>query len=274
MMKKYEPFIAAQVRRTIPSLNQTELVQRRLARARNRDADARKKGNRYTFVPAAVSDRNGYIDLKQTTLSILIGASWFEDVHLTQEEEKDAGGDLMHLRTNAVDFAAWMSVSFTKEDKIILKLDCEGAEHSVIPKMIELGVAPLIDVLFFECHTLNATRKPGEGNGGPAAVAHPTCQTLFRDFLRASPKTLMHTVPWKLPHAGAHDYHSYPMSMEESRQLIQACETHKATIMDDAFLLSWNNTRKPQTMSPKQKLRFKSILEQMQREAHQRLGKS
>jgi FkbM family methyltransferase len=53
---------------------------------------------------------------------------------------------------DCVDMGNWIKNSFTKEDHIVLKLDIEGAEYDVIPKMFEDGALEYIDRFFCEIH--------------------------------------------------------------------------------------------------------------------------
>ena len=57
-----------------------------------------------------------------------------------------------------IDLSAWMKASFSKDDFLVLKMDIEGAEHEVLPKMIRDGTLSLVDVLLWECHTKHAHR--------------------------------------------------------------------------------------------------------------------
>ena len=64
---------------------------------------------------------------------------------------------------NVVDVVEWIGSSFDKRDHIILKMDIEGAEHSILNAMLQTGLLQLIDVLSLECH---------EPSGGHHACEH------------------------------------------------------------------------------------------------------
>ena len=51
-----------------------------------------------------------------------------------------------------VDLSAWLRVSFTKSDFVVLKMDVEGGEHTIVPKMVADGTLELVDVWLWECH--------------------------------------------------------------------------------------------------------------------------
>ena len=51
-----------------------------------------------------------------------------------------------------VDMSSWIKNNFSKEDHIVLKLDIEGGEYDVIPKMFEDGALEYVDKLFCEVH--------------------------------------------------------------------------------------------------------------------------
>ncbi|XP_027171433.1 uncharacterized protein LOC113770999 [Coffea eugenioides] len=52
----------------------------------------------------------------------------------------------------AFDFADWLIRSFSKQDFVVLKMDVEGTEMDLIPRLVESGAICLIDELFLECH--------------------------------------------------------------------------------------------------------------------------
>jgi len=52
----------------------------------------------------------------------------------------------------AIDFSKWVIENFTEEDFIVLKMDIEGSEYKVLPKMIEDGSIKFINNLIIEWH--------------------------------------------------------------------------------------------------------------------------
>ena len=53
---------------------------------------------------------------------------------------------------DGMDFSIWIEDSFDKEDEIILKMDIEGAEFHVLPKMMEEATMLYINRLAIEFH--------------------------------------------------------------------------------------------------------------------------
>ena len=127
-----------------PSLNSSSLISSRL------DSAANSSHGKYTFVPAAVSDKDSWLEIKQSLMGLLIGGT------TTSGKEPDFSslGDeyLPTLYVRTVNLIKWLEVNFYQEDMIIVKMDIEGAEHDVIKSMIKTGAHKLIDVLAWECH--------------------------------------------------------------------------------------------------------------------------
>ncbi|KAK4359246.1 hypothetical protein RND71_021475 [Anisodus tanguticus] len=61
------------------------------------------------------------------------------------------------------DFAEWLKNAVTEKDYVVMKMDVEGTEFDLIPRLIETGAICLIDEVFLECH-YNRWQKccPGE----------------------------------------------------------------------------------------------------------------
>jgi FkbM family methyltransferase len=56
------------------------------------------------------------------------------------------------LKVKCIDLSKWLLANFDKDDYIILKLDVEGAEYELLPKMIKDGSINLIDIMYLEWH--------------------------------------------------------------------------------------------------------------------------
>ncbi|XP_047147818.1 uncharacterized protein LOC124820210 [Vigna umbellata] len=50
------------------------------------------------------------------------------------------------------DFAEWLNSAVTKRDFVVVKMDVEGTEFHLIPRLIQTGAICLIDEFFLECH--------------------------------------------------------------------------------------------------------------------------
>ncbi|KAF6174086.1 hypothetical protein GIB67_020268 [Kingdonia uniflora] len=61
------------------------------------------------------------------------------------------------------DFANWLKNTVSERDYVVMKMDVEGTEFDLIPRLFETGAICLIDEIFLECH-YNRWQKccPGE----------------------------------------------------------------------------------------------------------------
>ncbi|RCV45227.1 hypothetical protein SEVIR_9G440600v4 [Setaria viridis] len=55
-------------------------------------------------------------------------------------------------RIPAFDLAEWLKRTVSEQDYVVMKMDVEGTEFDLIPRMIETGAICLVDELFLECH--------------------------------------------------------------------------------------------------------------------------
>ncbi|KAM5560573.1 hypothetical protein ABKV19_021640 [Rosa sericea] len=55
-------------------------------------------------------------------------------------------------RIQGFDFADWVKSTFTEKDFVVMKMDVEGTEFDLIPRLFETGAICLIDEVFLECH--------------------------------------------------------------------------------------------------------------------------
>ncbi|XP_059659848.1 uncharacterized protein LOC132306476 [Cornus florida] len=61
------------------------------------------------------------------------------------------------------DFANWLKNTVSERDFVVMKMDVEGTEFHLIPRLVETGAICLIDELFIECHYSRWQRCcPGE----------------------------------------------------------------------------------------------------------------
>ena len=86
-----------------------------------------------------------------------------ENFYISKEPLK-AGGTLIKkkksgkvdkrnpITVETIDFSKWVLKNLSKDDFIILKMDIEGAEYQVIPKMIKDGSFNFINLLWIEWH--------------------------------------------------------------------------------------------------------------------------
>lgn len=57
-----------------------------------------------------------------------------------------------NLKVKCFNFSKWLRDNFDMQDYIVLKMDIEGSEYSVIPKMIEDSTINFIDIIYLEWH--------------------------------------------------------------------------------------------------------------------------
>ncbi|KAJ7950059.1 Methyltransferase [Quillaja saponaria] len=50
------------------------------------------------------------------------------------------------------DFANWLKNTVSEKDFVVMKMDVEGTEFDLIPKLFETGAICLVDEIFLECH--------------------------------------------------------------------------------------------------------------------------
>ncbi|KAF3794421.1 hypothetical protein EJ110_NYTH02362 [Nymphaea thermarum] len=56
------------------------------------------------------------------------------------------------MKVQGFDFAEWLMGTVSEGDFVVMKMDVEGAEFDLIPRLIETGAICLIDEIFLECH--------------------------------------------------------------------------------------------------------------------------
>ena len=94
-------------------------------------------------------------------------AVWIEDGEMTffknpRRKYQASGlfenkvGESEDVNVETINFPQWLMDNFDKEDKIIVKMDIEGAEYDVIPQMIKDGSIHMIDTLYIEMHKRKA----------------------------------------------------------------------------------------------------------------------
>lgn len=121
-----------------PRLSDAALLEHRLSAARRCPPAAAKRSS-YVLLPAAIGKKNGTMRMRDSPVSLMTGGG-------------GKFGDAAPYQVPVVDFSAWMAASFTSADFVVLKMDVEGGEHSIIPKMVRDDTLRLVDVFLWECH--------------------------------------------------------------------------------------------------------------------------
>ncbi|KAF8396988.1 hypothetical protein HHK36_018626 [Tetracentron sinense] len=80
------------------------------------------------------------------------------------------------------DFANWLKNTVSERDFVVMKMDVEGTEFDLIPRLFETGAICLIDEIFLECH-YNRWQKccPGE-RSSKYQKTYNQCLELFSSF--------------------------------------------------------------------------------------------
>ncbi|MBA0666514.1 hypothetical protein Goklo_002915 [Gossypium klotzschianum] len=63
---------------------------------------------------------------------------------------KSSGGEVDEIQ--GFDFAEWLKNTVTESDFVVMKMDVEGTEFDLIPRLFKTGAICLIDEIFLECH--------------------------------------------------------------------------------------------------------------------------
>lgn len=113
--------------------------------------------DRYRLMPAAVGAANGTVELYGGREQLLRGGLLGHPNLAAQSWERV--GREAKQRVPVVDVAAWMGSSFSRADFVVVKMDVEGAEHEIVPRLIALQAAALIDVFLWECHPRGGRTK-------------------------------------------------------------------------------------------------------------------
>jgi FkbM family methyltransferase len=66
------------------------------------------------------------------------------------------------IEIESIDLSKWIMDNFSKEDHIVMKMDIEGSEYKVLPKMIHDGSIDYINSIYVEWHDWQMPNKHGE----------------------------------------------------------------------------------------------------------------
>ena len=100
----------------------------------------------HTFINKAVWVSDGTMKFYRDTGAGRIGGSLLKEKHTCPLDRKNP------IHVDTLDFSKWVLDNFNKEDEIILKMDIEGAEYTVLPKMMEDLSFNYINELWIEWH--------------------------------------------------------------------------------------------------------------------------
>ncbi|OMO84983.1 Methyltransferase FkbM [Corchorus capsularis] len=117
-------------------------------------------------------------ELKKKWVTLLPYAAWVKNETLSFEINRDPGqeevselndkgrgmGRIQPVKSKqgklnvevdqiqGFDFAEWLKNTVTERDFVVMKMDVEGTEFDLIPRLFETGAICLIDEIFLECH--------------------------------------------------------------------------------------------------------------------------
>ncbi|XP_047330983.1 uncharacterized protein LOC124934489 [Impatiens glandulifera] len=88
-------------------------------------------------------------------------------------------------KIQGMDFAEWLKKSVTERDFVVMKMDVEGTEFHLIPRLVESGAICLIDEIFLECHYNRWQRCcPGE-RSSKYGKTYGDCLELLRSLRKS-----------------------------------------------------------------------------------------
>lgn len=79
------------------------------------------------------------------------------------------------------DFADWLINTVTADDYVVMKMDVEGAEFDLLPRMMETGAICLVDELFLECH-YNRWQRSSPLRSTKYGRTYENCLSLFESL--------------------------------------------------------------------------------------------
>lgn len=69
-----------------------------------------------------------------------------------QPKQSSAKSDGEVVKIKGFDFAEWLKRTVSAKDFVVMKMDVEGTEFDLIPRLFKTGAICLIDEIFLECH--------------------------------------------------------------------------------------------------------------------------
>ncbi|TPX47398.1 hypothetical protein SeMB42_g03338 [Synchytrium endobioticum] len=131
------------------------------------------KGINVTVFPeTAIASFDGKIDLHVDTTSVAHDF-WGSTI-------LDEGTEAPTVQIAAIDIASWIVKNFHPRDYVLVKMDIEKAEYSVLPRLLEAGAGNVMDVLLVEFH------PPPKIDNGQVQIAKAAAvklsETVFMPF--------------------------------------------------------------------------------------------
>ncbi|KAL6987911.1 hypothetical protein U1Q18_013657 [Sarracenia purpurea var. burkii] len=116
-----------------------------------------------------------------------------------EKEEKDKGRGMGRIKPvqssssgvadgheiQGFDFANWLKNTVSEKDFVVIKMDVEGTEFDLIPRLMKTGAICLIDEIFLECH-YNRWQKCCPGKRSPKyQKTYGQCLELFSSLRKS-----------------------------------------------------------------------------------------
>jgi FkbM family methyltransferase len=96
-------------------------------------------------------------------------------------DSQGGGGGGVH-KIQGFDFAEWLKNTVTMNDFVVMKMDVEGTEFDLIPRLFETGAICLVDEIFLECH-YNRWQRCCPGQRSPKyEKTYDQCLQLFNSL--------------------------------------------------------------------------------------------
>lgn len=105
----------------------------------------REKSFSFEYIQAAATAKDGFMTFEGTGLGGSV-------VKTSSSSQQDA--------IPTVDFSSWLQRTVTLRDFVVCKIDTEGAEFEIVPRMVADGTLCLCDRLSIEWHSWLGSRSP------------------------------------------------------------------------------------------------------------------
>lgn len=100
-------------------------------------------------------------------------------------QKEDSSQDLSFSKqfktVQGLDFSEWLKKTVSVEDFVVMKMDIEGTEFDLLPRMFETGAICLVDELFLECH-YNRWQRTSPNRTSKYKRTYSECLSLFQDL--------------------------------------------------------------------------------------------
>lgn len=110
-----------------------------------------------THLNNAISNQSGNVSIKCSKVKswghqVEIGTFADQASNILENPQEWWNGEYEEHEVKSIDFSSLLKETVTKEDYVLIKMDIEGSEFSVLDKMIEDNSIELIDEIYVEFH--------------------------------------------------------------------------------------------------------------------------